>query len=60
MSIHEGTPAMLVTFSVFTSFTIACSLLSHSLISDTLLLGVQLHSAQKGKFSIKIADKSPK
>ena len=37
----------------------AFSLVSHSDISDVFLLGTVVISIQKGKFSIKIADKSP-
>ena len=59
-SIHEGTPAKLVTFSFMVSSTIACLLCSHSLINDTLLLGVLLNSAQNGILSISMALKSPK
>ena len=38
---------------------IASTLSSHSGIRDVLELGVLLNSAQKGKLSIIIADKSP-
>src|SRR5690606_34402792 len=59
-SIHDGTPARLVTFSVMVSFTIVCILVSQSPMSETSLLGVLLYSAQKGILSINIAERSPK
>ena len=37
----------------------ALILVSHSVIKETFLLGVLMISTQNGKFSIKIADKSP-
>ena len=46
-------------FTSFLAFTIACTFFSHSGINETLELGVLLNSAQKGKLSIIIADKSP-
>jgi hypothetical protein len=42
------------------SLIIAAIFVSHSLISEILLLGVLLNSAQIGMFSIRIADKSKK
>src|SRR5680860_1074894 len=53
-------PAKLVTFSWVLSWIMAFNLLSHSLIKETLLLGVLLNSAHNGMLSIKIADRSPK
>src|SRR5690606_17278443 len=56
---HVGTPAKLVTFS----FTVICAI--RSIFSSkfgfkvTSRLGVRLNSAQKGRFRIRIDDKSP-
>ena len=59
-NIQEGTPARLVIFSLIVSSTIASILVSHSPISAISGFGDELKSAQKGMFSIIIADKSPK
>src|SRR5690606_38322825 len=57
--IQLGTPVRLPTSSFFTSEIMACSLLSHSDISETFLLGTVVSSTQKGRLSINIAERSP-
>ena len=57
-SIHEGTPTKLVISSCIVSSIMAFILVSHSLINAVSCFGALLKSAQNGKFSIIIADKS--
>ena len=60
VNIQEGTPARLLTSSCNVPLMIASIFSSHLSINEISLLGVLINSAQTGKLSIRIADKSPK
>ena len=57
--VQEGTPAILVTFSCIVASAIFSIFSSHSSIKAISKPGVRKNSAQKGKFCISTADKSP-